>query len=592
MATFKEALQYAQQNPTSDFAKQLETGIKSGQFLDVAKSEGVDLSPFVQKTPTQSMQSESDGIKGIPGVAVGAAKGVGSTIKGLGELSGKILSPIEKGIGKLTGMTPEKKAAIEQAYGLPKGGDVFTPGSEQNIKATELTTANTGAEKLGKTVEQVAEFFVPAGKVAQVEKVLATGASKGVTQKLIPLLGEEMAKRLGGAAELGTKVAVRVGEGAGVTAVQTGGDMEAISSGAKGGAIFSALSPVIGAVAGPSLKFVKNIGTRVAGGLTSGTKVIEAVIDNPRAALEGLNNAPIESLRKNESVLRNAVGNLQKKASVDYELALSSIDDAYKYLKINPNDPKYFFEISNKLGSKADDLLKQSNVETIGGKLDFSSSPLVGAEEGIVQKAYNVFTKHDDYSARGLETLAQKLRQFKKPSTDFADSNRIVQGLINEAISAVQEKASMAGLTDIAEMTKKYAKAKDKIDVYDDLFKVSTSKNVSESERNAVIKKLDDLLSGQKDVEVAALKEIGLDDVLGREAGRLVQEDVSRSVSSIGDVARTVVSTVIPPKTIGKIVANLSLGQDSAKNLISKLEKMSPALRGAFIKAIVGPDSK
>ena len=46
----KQALQYASQNPTSDFATQLATQIKSGQHDALAKSLGIDLTPIKQSS--------------------------------------------------------------------------------------------------------------------------------------------------------------------------------------------------------------------------------------------------------------------------------------------------------------------------------------------------------------------------------------------------------------------------------------------------------------------------------------------------------------------------------------------------------------
>jgi len=342
MATFKEALQYAQQNPTSDFAKQLETGIKSGQFVDVAKSEGVDLSPFVQKTPTQSMQSESDGVKGILGVGVGAVKGVGSTIKGLGELGGKLLSPIEKGINKITGMTPEKIAATEQAYGLSKGGDVFTPGSDANMKATELITANSGAEKLGKTVEQVGEFFIPGSKGAQVEKLIATKGSAALPEitnivSKIPGLAKNASKIAEKLVATGSKSVAQAGEGALVTAAQTGGDERAV----KDAAIISSLFPVAGAVAGKGMDIAKGISKDMA------PRIVNSLIKplakdlsygkNPGRAIaeEGITASSLEDLvqkigaRKNEigQEIRDIISSVKDKV-INASKSVSPIDEA------------------------------------------------------------------------------------------------------------------------------------------------------------------------------------------------------------------------------------------------------------------------
>jgi len=46
MATLKEAIQYASQNPSSQFAKFLEARVMSGQADVEAQNEGIDLTPI------------------------------------------------------------------------------------------------------------------------------------------------------------------------------------------------------------------------------------------------------------------------------------------------------------------------------------------------------------------------------------------------------------------------------------------------------------------------------------------------------------------------------------------------------------------
>lgn len=220
MANLKEAIEYASKNPNSDFANELTRVVKSGAVDSEAKTLGIDLTPIKEYTTTTV---QDKGATGVKGVGVGIAKGLGSTLTGLGTLA-------NKGLGLLPG----------------KVGDFFEGGADYG---KELLTApdsplvaTTPSQKFGKTTEQIAEFFIPASKVATAEKILATASKVNIIARLTPILGEEFAKKIGTAIELGTKIAIRGAEGASVTAAQTGGDMQSV----KDAGIISALFPVVG----------------------------------------------------------------------------------------------------------------------------------------------------------------------------------------------------------------------------------------------------------------------------------------------------------------------------------------------------------
>ena len=68
-------------------------GISDKEIFDFLDSKGAIPSSIqkpsqkeIAKQPEKE-QAEQGGVKGVPGVVAGATKGVGSTIKGLGELS-------------------------------------------------------------------------------------------------------------------------------------------------------------------------------------------------------------------------------------------------------------------------------------------------------------------------------------------------------------------------------------------------------------------------------------------------------------------------------------------------------------------------
>ena len=108
-------------------------------------------------------ETVKQGQTGAKGFATGFTKGLLSTLKGAGELGTKIGQfALDDLLESITGK------------GLPTA-DIFTEGTEANLLAENILEAKTGAEKFGKGTEQVAEFAVPASKLAKVEKGIGFG---------------------------------------------------------------------------------------------------------------------------------------------------------------------------------------------------------------------------------------------------------------------------------------------------------------------------------------------------------------------------------------------------------------------------------
>jgi hypothetical protein len=151
---------------------------------------------------------------------IGGARGVISTIKGIGSLGEKAL---QQTVGRIPG--------VGEALNLKTG----TKTTAENLIPEKLTTPSNTLQSIGKTVEQVGEFFIPVGGETKALSLL-----KGI----IPNAGrltKLAAKVIGSGVEFGGK-----------TAIQTGGDAKqtAISAGLGG------VSPVVGAVGGVIKKAV------------------------------------------------------------------------------------------------------------------------------------------------------------------------------------------------------------------------------------------------------------------------------------------------------------------------------------------------
>lgn len=151
--------------------------------------------PTPDMTATPEMRQRALGA--VAGFNTGVAKGIGSTVYGLGKLVHKI-----PGVSDLVGKYPEK----EELRGV--GVDLDPRGT---------------AESVGHGTEQIAEFFVPGTQSLKLGK-LAKGAMAGM--KGGKLLG------------LGADAGIQAATAAGVTAVQ-GGDVETAG-------VLGAATPLIG----------------------------------------------------------------------------------------------------------------------------------------------------------------------------------------------------------------------------------------------------------------------------------------------------------------------------------------------------------
>ena len=168
MATFREALDYAQQNPNSDFAKQFEAGIKSGAFVEPAKAEGFDLTPYVSASqPEQQAQPEqTGGIKQIvtePFRTLVAQPGIrtGQAIGSLGLMLANKLSggKLSENVRARTGQTLEER--------LPEavGQDVVSPGGTLLSKGVKQFGEGGGQQIIGEML-QTGSYLYPFGSVA------------------------------------------------------------------------------------------------------------------------------------------------------------------------------------------------------------------------------------------------------------------------------------------------------------------------------------------------------------------------------------------------------------------------------------------
>jgi len=332
MATFREALEYAKQNPNSDFAKQFETGIKSGAFVEPASAEGFDLTPYVKVQTEQPF--EQQGKKGLEGVATGTFKSVANTVVGTGTALQNAGTAFTKAV------LPQ---SLEQKFGVDQIGiNALKPDTKVGSKVRDILKPQGSAEKIGSTVTDIASYVVPGTMVGR--------ATSG----------------LGKVAQVAGQVASDVA----VTAAQTDGDIKST----RDAAIISTLFPVASKLAGGVTDFIKAQGKEFAPRLINSLiKPVSKTMSfgkNPGRVIaeEGItgNNFDeiVQKVSEKKSEFGSEIGQLTNQATKEGKLldltdTLTPLDEAIAKAK---KSPKTNAALINRLENAKSDIITDRNL--------------------------------------------------------------------------------------------------------------------------------------------------------------------------------------------------------------------------------------
>lgn len=287
MATFKEALQFAQQNPNTEFANEFRRRIESGQLDQDALKEGVNLSNLRSGKPTvnQPLEFLKGGAKGALSTVFSVPKKVSqiaeiSAKKNLIESSQKGISNIEavnqrirEALNLMPSTDPRRKDlenALKSSISTQQGisGNLPQDLTNQTEKNLSFLNPNSTAQKAGYTAEKIAEFFIPSGKVVtglenavlkQGEALSANVDKLSVGGRLIEKISRPFTKlrqakeagalnALGNATETGLRTAFRSvleGGNAAITSAAQGQDYNDIKTSALVAAAFPAVGSVL-----------------------------------------------------------------------------------------------------------------------------------------------------------------------------------------------------------------------------------------------------------------------------------------------------------------------------------------------------------
>lgn len=532
MANLKQAFEYASQNPDSDFAKNLANLASSGSLNKEAEKYGIDLTPFQpekQLEIEQKKEQKQQGETGLAGVATGVGKGILSTVKGAGQLGEKI----GKGALGLVGIDIGESVYSDEAT---KGGLL----GEKNLQ-----TKST-AEKIGKFGEQVAEFAVPASKLAK--------AGKG--------LG--LAKKIGSRALTSGTVGViqegEVGKGAGIAAgVET-------------------VLPVAGKVLKPVTKIVSRLFKNLASGLSGANKeIITQIIENPKLASaakkELLKEGNSNILKENAKTIVNGVSTIKKEARKAFGEGLEKLGET-------DIKSKTFRDSTQKIFDKYGSIIK--NGERQLKNIEFDEVKNIKRADELLSRLQK--TKLDGKSLRRLADDIENSK-FKVATSD----ERLAYNAFANDLSSSLKDAISKSTTKLNEINKSFSKDIQLAESIENIFGKIKFKNTTEI--NKVSQKLETLFN-QKGLTPEYidnfLTRIGLEpaEFKTKEAIRQISKaEVKANSQGISwtELLQGLSSAILPPQTVRD--AAIIVGKNEAL-LKTLLENTSPSGRALLIETL------
>lgn len=496
--------------------------------------EGVNVeairNSFAKQESTQEVDTpepQDDGETGLKGFATGVGKGVLSTVKGAGQLGEKIGNLV------LPKSLESKSVYSDEAT---KGGLL----DKENLKAQGT------AEKLGKGIEQIAEFAIPGSAVSK--------ATKGAS--LVSKIGSR-------ALTSGTVASVQAGE--------VGKDA------LIAGAVETAL-PIAGKVLSPATKIVSRLFKGLGSGLSGvGTDTIDQIVKNPKTAsatVKGLTtggNATI--LKKNAETVINGVAGIKKEARKAFGEGLESLQQT-------DIDNKVFRESTQGVLDKYGSVLKNGKRQL--SNIEFDDPKNISKANELIKKLQGA--KLDGKSLRKLIDDIEN-SAYKIATTDERLSfNAFVKDLAGSLKSGISKSTSK-----LDDINKAFSTDMQLAESIEKIFGKVKFQNASEI--NKVSQQLESLFSKKglsPEYIDNFLNRIGIkpDDFKTTEAVRQISNKGTGANTkglSLGELTQQVTSSVITPKLVRDIAIYTGKSEKVIKTL---LENTAPAMRATLIESL------
>lgn len=536
-----EEMQAMGAKPTSQIAPTQKRGY-TREELEAIGAKPSYLTPPKQvapaEIPVEEPQQKGGILSAIGNVGIGAAKGLGETAAGFSTLGEKMF----RGLGA-KGVSP-------------------TYASEEYAPALE---AKGTAQKFGKGVERVAEFIAPVGRVAKGVQAVEKAVGLAQAAQVAPGIGKALGR-------LGVRGVAEGISTAGVSAAQTGGDIEETK---KAGLIGAASVPVFGAI-GKVAGAVGRAGMEALGKSTgAGEAALREAFTNPNVIKYARQGADaITSLQ--EQALEGAqrgLNTMAKLRGAEYVRALEKIKA----------DPQILREVTDNAVNIAKDALENASVRVGRSKiLTLSAFKDSAIEQGktSVAKAYRTLATWKDHTPAGLDRLKKKLTQFQNAVKNTTDGS---YAAIRDMRNAVDEglKTFVPGYST---MTAKYREASDLIDEIERALSLKDSVM-----KDTAVRKLMSTMRQNNEIRLDFLKSLGQkagEDVTGKIAGATLAPATPRGLvgslsglgaASIGNIPGLLLwFSVTSPRLVGEVIS--ILGKTGGKTMTAEMKRALNAL--------------
>lgn len=371
---------------------------------------------------------------------------------------------------------------------------------------------------------------------------------------------------------------------------------QALGAGISAGLWAVPVEKVFAPVLKPVGKFLGGVAERFAGAVTGkGTTAITEILKNPKAALQGLRGEEIKILTENATQARNAVINLDRAHVADYAKALEELPKRLgKLPQVLSDNLKTTIKVEGKtyvlskqgIKSAITNVLKDANVivSRKNNFLDFTQSPLTDVDGAQIKKVWNLINDWVDTSPKGLNELSVKLGKFKRN----APGNEFFNTLIGKIKNSPRDYMGDI-IPAVKEMNANYATQASTIEKLREILDVPNNLKTPEGLID-IAKKMQNFFTGNKQLEQALFKEAipGGQEMVSKEAGRLVAQAPSRASASIGDTFKNLFQTVISPKMVGEIVAKTGIAAEKIEPILNLMKDLAPAEREILFNLFKG----
>ena len=466
------------------------------------------------------------------------------------------------------------------------GSELAKVGKTQQEKDIISASQPSIKETIGSGL-QLGSNFLPTTKIAG-------GAAK--------LLGKTGLKK-------GTELLGKVGAGA-----IAGYGLDVGSKLQEGDSVGQSLKPGIGTAIGSTLP-VAGAGISVAKkavppalSFTSGVpkKAIEQAIKSPDATKIGRTGANVEAIRETAST---ALKGLRKDLGDEFGKGLQEVTSKTGQTKAGViYDDKGFLKSGNKIRERlvrsTRDFAREFRISMKktpeGMQVDFSKSPIVkGGEKANVQEAMNTISTWNDWSAKGMQDLAERVGALRKFESGARTESSAILGKMYNRLTSAGEKGAKGIIgefyPELADLRTKYASTRKILDNIDDIIQVDKT---NPRAVQASISRLSNIFKEDKDTYIKVIKELSDrsgTDILGLLAGTEFQRvlpDFVRGIGGGGAVAigsavlnpwLALLAPLFSPRAVGK---GLELGVKSKpiRKAISETTKKVAPLVGTKIE--------